>query len=209
MNKILIDLHYLGCLEYFCILQKAEEVILEVWERFQKQSYRNRTYLLGANKVQSLIIPVSYSQGTLTRDVKIDYSQRWIKDHWGAFYSAYGKAPFFDFFADDFHKIWHKKAEFLLDINLEMLSLSMRLLDRKLEVKLTERYEKEPAEDILDLRDVIQPKNPFSSRNIYASTSYSQLFGNSFVPNLSIVDLIMCEGPQASGILASSYRGKW
>lgn len=207
MSKLLIEPHYFGCLEYFALIQNYEKIEFEVCDSFKKQTYRNRAYVLGANKVQSLNVPLKFSNGTPTKEVKVDYSQRWIKDHWGAIYSSYGKAPFFEFFADDFHAVWTERNEFLVDLNSRIFSLCLKILGIKIENTSTEIFEKEANADRADFRNTIQPKNPFSDRNIYHSYPYSQLFGDNFVPNLSIIDLIMCEGPRASEILASSYRG--
>ncbi len=202
--KLLIEPHYLGCLEYFCLLRNSKEVVFEIHENFQKQTYRNRTYILGSNKVLSLNIPLSYSNRTIIKDVKVDYTQRWVKDHWGAIYSSYGKAPFFEFFAQEFKKIWEQRNEYLLDINMKFLSLCFKLLDWKVEIDFTDTYQKDAEIENVDFRNDIHPKIDFSDRNIYHPIAYSQLFGNSFAANLSIIDLIMCEGPRADEILSAS-----
>lgn len=209
MKQLVIELHYLGSLEYFSLIQNFQRVEFEVCDSFKKQTYRNRAYVLGANKVQLLNVPLKFSNRTPTKEVRVDYSQRWIKDHWGAIYSSYGKAPFFEFFASDFQKIWEERHEFLFDLNIEFFQLCLKILDIKLEVSITRSFEMTARSDKIDCRNTIQPKKPFSDRNIYQSCPYSQLFGDNFVANLSIIDLIMCEGPRASEILESSYsRGK-
>ncbi len=198
---VVIEPHYLGSLEYFVLLKQHGEVLLEINDSFQKQTYRNRTYFLTSNKVQSLSMPVTYSSGVKTKEVKIDYSQRWIKDHWGAFYSGYGKAPFFEYFSEEFRSVWERKPAFLIDLNIFFFELIRKILKLTIDVKLTEDY-KHTYEN--DYRNVINPKQPFSNRKIYCSQSYSQLFGNTFVPNLSIIDLIMCEGSNSVQILNAS-----
>ena len=206
MKKLLVEPHYLGSIEYFCLLQNHKKVEFEICDSFQKQTYRNRSYVLGSNKVVSLNIPLKYTNGTPMKDVKIDYSQRWIKDHWGAIYSSYGKAPFFEFFAYDFKKTWEIKSNFLIDLNMNMLSLCLKCIDVEVEVCHTDSFQNYIEGHFLDARNIIQPKIGFYDRNIYYPATYSQLFGDSFVPNLSIIDLIMCEGPRASEVLALSHR---
>lgn len=206
MNTVVIEPHYLGSLEYFTLLMQSDNVCLEICDSFQKQTYRNRAYFLTSNKTQSLIVPLNYSNGTPTKDVKIDYSQRWLKDHWGAFYSAYGKAPFFEYFSDDFRDIWEKKKSHLIEMNIAFLELVMKLLQIKIPISFTSQYDK--VCDGEDYRNLISPKKPFSDRTIYRSITYTQLFGNIFVPNLSVVDLLMCEGPNARQILLDSIKGR-
>lgn len=202
MSPMLIELHYLGSLEYFALLIQQERIVFEVCDTFKKQTFRNRAYFLGSNKTLQLNVPLTFSNGTKTKEVKIDYNHRWIKNHWGAFYSAYGKAPFFEYFQDDFQAIWESRPTYLVDLNVKFLRLVLKILKSNLQFDYCSTYEKEYEHD---LRDCINPKSTFTDRKIYQSAPYTQLFGDTFVPNLSIVDLVMCEGPQAANILLDSY----
>lgn len=201
MSSMVIEPHYLGSLEYFCLLIQQDKVEFEVCDTFSKQTFRNRAYFLGSNKILQLNVPLNYSNRTKTKDVKVDYNHTWIKNHWGAFYSAYGKAPFFEYFHEDFKGIWENKSTYLVDLNSKFLTLILKILKSDLEVGFTSTYEKEHEND---LRNWINPKSPFADRKIYQPTPYTQLFGDTFVPNLSIVDLVMCEGPQAANTLMAS-----
>lgn len=203
-KKILIEPHYLGSLEYFTMLTSHPEVILEVNAHFTKQTYKNRCYLLGGNGKMLLTVPVSYGNHTPLKDVKTDYTQSWLRDHWGAFYSAYGKAPFYDFFSEEFRKIWEQKHPFLLDMNVEFLTICLKLLQYDMTFSFTEKYEKETIQGIYDAREQILPKKSFKKRNLYIPFPYLQVFGNKFVPNLSIIDLLMCEGSRAGIVLRNS-----
>lgn len=202
MSKLCIEPHYLGSLEYFSLIFQYDSLMLEVEDRYKKQTYRNRCHILGANKIVSLIVPVSYNSDTIFKDVTIDHQQRWKKDHWGAFYSSYGKAPFFEYFADSMKGIWDRKHKFLLDLSIDFLRLTFRLM--QMDVKMA--FNKKKIEDEnSDFRDIITPKKTFVHRKIYQSVSYTQLFGDNFEPNLSIIDLIMNKGPQAREILSASF----
>ncbi|WP_370090146.1 WbqC family protein [Ekhidna sp.] len=203
MSQLLIEPHYLGSVEYYVLLAQHDEVHFEINDSFPKQTYRNRAYFLTSNKVQPLIIPVKYSNGMPTKDVTIDHSQRWVKDHWGAFYSGYGKAPFFEYFSEDFRTIWDNQIKYLIDLNLKFNEQMFKILQLSASVKLTEDFAHSSS---YDFRNMIIPKKPFTDRKIYKPAPYTQLFGDTFVPNLSIVDLIMCEGPNAAQILTNSHR---
>jgi len=202
MKNLVIEPHYLGSLEYFALLMSVEEVVFEIHDTFPKQTFRNRAYFLSSNRTQPLMIPIKYSNNSRTEEVTIDYTQRWIKDHWGALYSGYGKAPFFEYFAEEIKAVWEDKAERLIDLNLNFLKLMLRILQKDLKISFTKEFQKECPQDF---RNVINPKKDFSNRKIYEPVPYPQLFGDTFVPNLSIVDLIMCEGPNAAQILTQSY----
>ncbi|MEQ8905520.1 WbqC family protein [Ekhidna sp.] len=203
MSRIVIEPHYLGSLEYFVLLAQNSDICFEIHDSFSKQTFRNRAYFLSANKIQPLIVPVSYSSGTLTKDVEVDYSHRWIKDHWGAFYSAYGKSPFFEYFGEEFKALWDRRLTSLVELNLAFMKMVLKILQLDIQISFTSEFRKTYDQDH---RNVVNPKKPFSDRKIYSPTAYSQLFGDTFVPNLSIVDLIMNEGPNAAQILKSSQR---
>ena len=195
---MVIESHYLGSLEYYSLLSHYEEVKLLKTEIFKKQTYRNRCYVLTANGVLPLIVPVNHSGKMKVEDVTIDQNQRWRKDHWGAIYSSYGKAPFFDYFCDDFYACLHKGHKFLVDLNKDLLDLTLKLLQLDVKVTYLEEGLLRPQENFLD---VILPKKSFVDRKIYVPVEYSQLFGEEFSPNMSIIDLLMCEGPNSRQIL--------
>jgi len=202
MKDLVIEPHYLGSLEYYSLLVHEKYVLLEVNDHFQKQTFRNRCYVQTANGIQTLILPLKYSNKMKTKEVTIDHSQRWKKDHWGAFYSSYGKAPFYEYFSDSFGQVWDKKQKYLIDLTHDFLELTFRLLQVNVNLTYTDKYEVSYENDF---RDQILPKKSYANRKIYGSTPYTQLFGDKFEPNLSIVDLILCEGPQAGQILAASF----
>ena len=206
-NAVLIDLHYLPCLEYFTLLLKFDTIIIEAHEHFQKQSYRNRCYINGANNIQSLIVPVCKgSQKTKIKDVKINYKERWYAEHWRSLQSAYGKAPFFDYFAEIFNEVFVEKPDYLFDLNLKMLNNCLEILDFQKQINFTKRYDKMIPSTIFDARSRIHPKRSFKNNDFYSPVSYNQIFGKEFDENLSVVDLIFCEGMNGRTILNQSIK---
>ena len=203
--SVRIELQYLPSLAYFACLLKYDEVALEAHEHFLKQTYRNRCHILTANGVDTLIVPVVHSSIKMPiREVKIDYSQAWVKRHWGAIVAAYGKAPYFEYFADDFDRIYQKKPSFLFDLNWEFLTICLRLLRLKPTIRLTETYQAELEVGQFDALSIVHPKKAFRNNNLYNPIVYQQNFGSEFVPDLSIIDLLMCHGAEATHILKQS-----
>lgn len=202
MKVVRIESHYLGSLEYYALLLNCETVEVETAGLFRKQTYRNRCYILSANGVLPLIVPVNYSSKMHMKEVKVDQNQRWKKDHWGAIYSAYGKAPFFDYFAPDFYEVIHKRHQFLIDLNRDFLDLTLKLLQADVKVAYLENDFSAMSGDFLN---VIIPKKSYVDRKIYTPVEYTQLFGEEFCPNLSVIDLLMCEGPNSRQILSASF----
>jgi hypothetical protein len=198
---LLIDLHYLPCIEYFVQILHHEKIQLEACENFQKQSYRNRCNLLSANKIDTLTVPVLKSNSKmLIKEVEIDYSQPWQKNHWRAIRSAYGKAPYYEYFCDYFSKLYDKKTRFLWELNLEGLTVCLKLLQIQKQIEFTTEYNKEASIHVNSLKDKrswIHPKKAVEE----AGFSYPQVFGREFVPNLSVIDLIFNEGPNGKALL--------
>lgn len=206
--KVLIDIHFLPCLEYLAVLLNHEEIILEQHEHYVKQSYRNRCYVNTANGILKLVVPVTAKHNkALIKDVQIDSSSRWQNIHWRAIESAYSNAAFYDHYHEDLKKIIFTEYEFLYDLNLALLSFCLKAMKHSMLLTESTSYEKVPQNNIADLRSVISPKSAYSERSYYKLVPYTQVFGNKFAPNLSFIDLLFCEGPNSMQILKSSTRG--
>ena len=204
-HKVLIDLQYLPSIEYFTVFNIHKDIVIEACENFEKQSYRNRAHIMSANKITPLSIPVLGGNSKQSiRDIRIDNKQRWLDIHWRGILSAYGKAPYFEYYADYFNQIFFKRHEFLFELNLELLTLCLKLLNYDNVITFSEKYQKNPVGGILDLRSIIHPKKDFSKNVFYQPYSYIQLFGKEFVPNLSIIDVLFSEGPNADNVIHQS-----
>lgn len=205
MTRVAIDLHYLPSLEFFTAIDGAEELLLFPQDLYQRQSFLNRTRILLANKVETLSIPI---QGRRPRipmsQVKIDYGQKWQAIHLRGIQSAYGKAPFFEYFFPYIQPVLEQEQASLWELNLQLLTICLKLLRRP--VKITVLENKETIGEIVDLRGQIEPKGAFYNRCYYQATPYPQLFGLDFEPNLSILDLLFCVGPEAEKVLKQSLK---
>ncbi|GAB2535261.1 WbqC family protein [Spirosoma aerophilum] len=206
-NELLIELHYLPGIDYLSGLMQFEKVQIEAHEHYQKQSYRNRCYVLTANKVDVLTVPVK--QGTHhqpIRELRVVNDQPWQLNHWRCLQAAYGKAPFFEFYAPYFEPVYQKKWTFLFDLNLELLTICLKLIRLNRGLNLTEWYEKVPPVGLFDARSMLNPRNEPETYIFHHPVAYQQNFGQDFVPNLSIIDLLFCQGPTASDVLLAGLQ---
>lgn len=135
------------------------------------------------------------------KDVRIDYQQKWIKDHWGAIRSAYGNAPFFEHFGFYFEEVFQRKPQYLVELNEQFISLIFKILKLTPQLEITTNYISDPSPNTLDWRSKIHPKKGLKNNPFYKPCNYNQIFGKKFVDNLSIIDLLFCEGPSASQII--------
>ncbi|NOS91231.1 MAG: hypothetical protein HOP30_04875 [Cyclobacteriaceae bacterium] len=204
---VCIESHYLPSIEYLCAILPFETVEIEVHEHFEKQSFRNRCFINTSQGKQMLILPVTNKHGkTPVHEIRIDYQQKWQNNHWRTIESAYRNAPFFEFYADDLKKIIYEKHEHLISFNLKLLSFCLRKVGLSIQVKETISYQKDLNPSILDLRGVISAKEDYTHRSFYQTVAYQQVFGSNFVANLSFLDLLFCEGPNAIRIIQSAER---
>jgi len=203
----LIELHYLPSLEYFCILQQYDTIQFETHEHYVKQSYRNRCYINTAQGPEMLVVPLTDKHGKVPiKDIRIDYSTKWQNNQWRTIESAYRKAPYYEFYSDEFRKAIYQNHTFLFDLNYSLLSFCLKCIQHKPHLSASVSYEKNPDNSFSDLRSMIQPKIPHSVRSYYQAVPYYQVFGNQFAPNLSLIDLLFCVGPRAGSLLLASQN---
>jgi hypothetical protein len=204
-KSILIESQYLPSIAFFSSLEGKVELILEANEFFEKQTYRNRCHLLSSQQVEILTVPLQGANKKIkTKDIKIDNCQSWNKKHWRSIQTCYGKSPFFEFFADDFNPIFKKKYSFLWDLNIEILTICLKITGQKIKITESVSYEKDISGNVMDARSLIHPKKPDYLNHFYHPTTYGQSFGNTFEPNLSVLDLLMNEGPNAKTVIQQS-----
>ncbi len=205
-NAVLLSTAYFAPTPFYTLTIQSPKIYIEQFENFTKQTYRNRCVILGANGPISLIVPVVKGRGpkTLIKDLKISYDVDWQRNHWRTIFSAYNSSPFFDYYKDEIELFFEQKPKFLLDYNLQINETICDLLEIENTIVLTEDFEK-PADDVLNLREVISPKNKTLNHQFQLIT-YTQVFGEKFghVPNLSIIDLLFNEGPNSFTILEQS-----
>ena len=205
----LIETQYLPSVAYFSAIQNFQEIILEKHEYYVKQTYRNRCHIISARGKEKLIIPLTSKHGkALITEIRIDYSQKWLNNHWRTIQSAYGKAPFFDHYSEELERILFKRIVFLYDLNYDLLSMCLRWLKKNVTIKESSAFERDPEGTVLDLRSAINPRNEENLQYFYQAVNYHQVFGSRFVANASIIDLIFCEGPGAAKIVRESAISK-
>ncbi len=188
--------------EYYAALAKADTIFLEHCEFYEKQSYRNRCNIAGANGQLALTIPVEKSNGTrmLTRDVRVSEHSDWQIQHWRSIESAYNSTPFFEYYKDDLITFYEKKWTFLWDFNAEIQTKMLELLDLQVNIQLTKEYKVDFGENVFDGRNDIHPKKV---SDLTALKTYYQVFEQrfGFIPNLCIIDLLFNMGNESILVL--------
>jgi hypothetical protein len=202
MENICLTSAYLAPVEYYSAMAKADTVFLEHCEFYEKQSYRNRCNIAGANGQLALTIPVEKSKGSrmLTRDVRISEHSDWQLQHWRSIESAYNSTPFFEYYRDDLIPFYEKNWIFLWDFNTEIQTKMLELLDLQVDIQLTKEYKVDFDENVQDVRNSIHPKK---ETDVGSLKTYYQVFEQrfGFIPNLSSIDLLFNMGNESILIL--------
>ncbi|PCI93985.1 MAG: hypothetical protein COB15_15200 [Flavobacteriales bacterium] len=195
-SKNIFSSHYLAPIEYYYHLINSNDVVIDIYENFVKQTYRNRCCILSPNGVQNLTIPlVKARQRKLIKNMIISYDDNWRKIHWKSLESAYRSSPYFEYYEDEFYPFYHDNDyKYLIDFNTDLNQKIIELLSVDIHIKNSTKY-----------AETISPENDF--RNSFSPkittklnfSEYIQVFGdrNGFTPNMSILDLLFNEGPNA------------
>ena len=179
---------------------QAESVVFEIEDNYQKQSYRNRTYIAHSNGILLLNIPIKHSKNGIkqkTKEVQVENAFPWQSQHWKSLQSAYRTSPYFEFYEDDIRPLFEVEATSLLDFNMKAFTLICELLSLEINHTFSEEYFKSPQQT--DLRFLANPK----LKKDFKFQTYTQVLNKSgeFIPNLSILDLLFNEGPNAMSYL--------
>lgn len=199
--------------------------------QFEKNSYSNRNKIKTSRGAHWLTVPIKL-KGHLTKkikDIEIDNSKDWRKDHWKAIFFSYRKAKYFakyaDFFADTYKKDWPYLSslnEYILKWFLNELGIKTKFYkssDIKVEGNKSDLIlafcEKFDANLYIfgSLGRNYADKRIFAEKNIaiyfqdYTHPSYPQLHG-AFESNLGACDLLFNCGSRSLQVLESSNVNK-
>ncbi|MDC7995544.1 WbqC family protein [Altibacter sp. HG106] len=198
--EIVVQPSYFPCIAQMAACAQATTVIFEVCDNYQKQTYRNRARIAHANGRLQLNVPIQHSRDgrrQKTAEVAPDNNFPWQSQHWKSLQSAYRTSPFFEFYEDDLAPLFKKRVNKLLSHHLEIYEVLCELIGMEGSYEQTTTYQKEI--EPVDLRHWVRGKKERS----YALAPYTQVLEekHGYLENLSVLDLLFNEGPNALSYL--------
>lgn len=196
-------INYLGSIAFYKQFAQADCLVLEQFEHYTKQTFRNRCIIAAANGPLVLSIPLVQGAGSghLIRDLRIDYRIAWQRQHWRSLESAYRNSPFFQYYAPDFEPFYTSSHSFLFDYNLELMQLLADLLRIDTPIVLSDSYLPNTPGfgQYVDARELVVNKHYRAS----SLEEYPQVFAAKygFVSSVSAIDLLFNLGPDAAAWL--------
>ena len=138
----LLSTTYFGPIQWYQKLYRHDSVVIEQYESFQKQTYRNRCIIATTQGPLALTVPVE-RHPTLIKSLRISNHGNWRRNHWNALVSAYGDSPFFDYYQDYLRPFFEEPSgepPYLIDFNQSILQCVCSLLDIQPDVSLSTQF---------------------------------------------------------------------
>jgi hypothetical protein len=198
---MVLSSNFFPCTAYFSKILPESSLYFNLTERYQKQSYATRAYILGPHKIETLNVPVlKYSNNALLKDIKISYQEDWIRKNEKTLKNCYAKSPYFEHLFYLFDSEIKKRPAYLVDLNQKTLEVCLKILGLNPTFCHKEYAYFENKDNFISFNS----KNRHEIVPDYVPKSYFQTFGNMFEPNLSILDLLFNSGTDAKSVLKES-----
>jgi hypothetical protein len=203
MSSLVLPIAYASPLAYWVPIAKGQNITWEIHDHYDKQTYRNRTYIHGANGKQILSIPIKHlghKGHQKYSEVEIANEFPWQKQHWRTLQTAYRSSPFFEYYEYDISPLYSEPFDKLMVFNTRINQTIAELLDIHYPEKTTLLYEKNLNQQ-KDARSWANAKEDIP----VTTPKYTQVFSekNGFISNMSILDLLFNEGPGSVALLRS------
>ena len=217
---------YIPNLGFFKKIQSCDIFVFLDDVQFEKDSFDNRNRIKSSDGVTWITVPLARPVfGKKINEVLISYETDWQNIHCNQIYENYKSAPYFSSYWSDIEKIITCKYKKLIDLNFKLIEYFNHTLDITTKtIKSSElTVTKTKTERLIEIcsklnatcyisgiagKDYLDEKL-FSNSEIkliyenFIHPTYRQLHGN-FIDNLSIIDLLMNEGPRSKKIINDS-----
>ena len=217
---------YMPNLGFFKKIQSCDIFVFLDDAQFAKDGFDNRNRIKSSDGVAWITVPLARPVfGKKMNEVLISYETDWQSIHCNQIYQNYKSAPFFFSYWPDIEKILTCKHRKLIDLNFKLIEYfnhtlgittktiksselvvtqtkTERLIEICSKLNATCYISGITGKDYLDEKLFLNSGIKLTYEHFIHPT-YGQLHGN-FIDNLSIIDLLMNEGPRSQKIISES-----
>lgn len=224
--KVLVGIHqphYLPWLRYFEKIDACDAFILLDTVQFTKNGWQNRNKIKSAQGPLTLTVPIHARHDTRIADVAIDSSQPWQHRHYKSIEQNYARAPHFPRVVEALEPFFRQSWESLAELNRAMLDAWLKLLgittsvhlasDLDVQGSATERlvnlvkavggdayYSGAYALDVYLDEQALEHAGVELRLQQWSAPVYPQQY-DGFIPDLSVLDLMMNVGPDSLAVI--------
>lgn len=199
----LIPLTCFPDLRFLSIIHSGASILIEVNDRYERQSLRNRYSISGSQGKLELSIPVSLDASRMYATAQITCREDWARRHWRSILSCYNHAPYFVYYADAIESLLFSGEMTMKAFNLKTIQLFCDAWRMKMPFQSNLWIEVLP-DNAVDLRTWAEPKTMIN----FPFVEYNQVFDSKtgFIRACSGLDLLFNYGPDASEILEKQFE---
>ena len=217
--------HYFPWMGYFDKMAKVDKFIIMDDVQLVSNSSMIRNKFLDSNGNEIFLSLSVEKNGYLdkkNREIKLSKWEFVRKKHKKTLYFSYKKAPYFDEIWNKIENIFEKNYENLIDLKMEIIEKIKEVLDIKTEIIFQSSLDYDKALKASDLvLDLCLKANAtmylsgqggkkymklkdYEVKNIkvefqqFFSPEYKQVYGDKFIPNLSVLDFLFNNGIEKS-----------
>ncbi|WP_421775455.1 WbqC family protein [Gracilimonas sp.] len=216
MRLALVQPQFAPNLYDLAAMLKADRVIWNDLEQWSRKGRTHRAVIKGEQGKQWINIPIKTEDKKKTiGEVRIEHEEEWVEPFWNAIHHSYSEATWFDFFVDELQHDVVEAAEFekLIDFNICFFERMMTYLELNIEYELASQipdFDPNPDTFMSNTKaDILHQE--YDAKNyqwlsdrakpaLEEHPGYDQM-GNDFLPECSIIDLLMNCGKESFKVL--------
>ena len=202
---LIADCQYFSPVIFFKTAVNFSNIKIDVYDYHRKMTYRNRCVVAGANGPIILSVPLEEGrdQKRPVKEVRIAPGTGWQGQHWKTIESCYNRSPWFEFYREELEPFYRQNWYWLADWNMACAEWIFGKLGHKADISRTDSFRAVYGEPgYLDWRNKLLPKS--IQTDFPDPVRYKQVFEErlGFIPHLSVLDLLFCEGKNAPAKLS-------
>ena len=203
LKGVVADPFYFGEIDDYLPMTRCERVVLDIHGPFRRRERRNKTRILTAAGPLILTVPVKPAGTRIARDASIEYQHRWVSHHKNAVQSAYGRSPYFEHYFPMVCEVLDRRRKYYVDLAMELIARILKWCGIGATLTLSDQWVEHYGSDFVEYRGYALERSARPRpESASSSLQYRQVFGDGFVTHLSILDALMCCGPDVGDALA-------